>query len=265
MFQTTQRKFRFLCFNAACALPAIAALIAGSVLTPRPAYAMSRKPLPFVNSGGSSSVSKGYSATFALKPAPSWQRVLIEPVMYAQYGDIGPDSEKARNNGFARELRALPSAQGYIVTYGGRRSSSGVAQERADRTRSYLVSVRGVDPARIVTVDGGFREAPTTELWIVPAGATPPMTSPTVDPRNVRPTPMRRRTPSRPRASLSSRVPPPRALSNPAGLRRLTGVLAKSRALTRVAARSNRRRVSAPRRLKSASPKGRSKPRRARF
>jgi hypothetical protein len=36
-----------------------------------------------------------------------------------------------------------------------------------------------------VTVDGGFREDLTVELWIVPSGATPPENSPTVDPSEV--------------------------------------------------------------------------------
>ena len=46
-----------------------------------------------------------------------------------------------------------------------------------------------------MTVDGGYREELTVELWVVPSGATPPPNSPTVDPSEVkttRATPRRR-------------------------------------------------------------------------
>ncbi len=88
-----------------------------------------------------------------------------------------------------------PTSQGYLVCYGGRRGRTGEAQRRCDRAKDYLVTTRGIDGSRVVTVDGGFREDLTVELWIVPSGATPPAASPTVDPSEVRPTraPTRRR------------------------------------------------------------------------
>jgi hypothetical protein len=48
-----------------------------------------------------------------------------------------------------------------------------------------MVNTRGVDPGRIVTVDGGYREDMTVELWIVPSGATPPTASPTLQQSDV--------------------------------------------------------------------------------
>ncbi|MBV8857759.1 MAG: hypothetical protein JOZ02_12560, partial [Acidobacteria bacterium] len=45
----------------------------------------------------------------------------------------------------------------------------------------------GITADRIVTVDGGYREELTVELWVVPSGATPPAASPTVDPSEVKP------------------------------------------------------------------------------
>jgi hypothetical protein len=53
-----------------------------------------------------------------------------------------------------------------------------------------LVRARGIDPARIVTIDGGRREDFIVELWLVPNGSRPPELTPTVtieeDPRDNR-------------------------------------------------------------------------------
>jgi hypothetical protein len=100
---------------------------------------------------------------------------------FALYGEIPRSAESTKLNGYARELRANKGAQGYIITYGGKDSAEDMAQERADRAKDYLVTVREIDAGRLVTVDGGYKEEPATELWIVPAGATPPTASPTVE------------------------------------------------------------------------------------
>jgi len=99
---------------------------------------------------------------------------------FDEYGNIAFNDEKARLDNFAIQLQNEPGAQGYIIAYGGRRGRTGEAQARADRAKDYLVNTRGLDPGRVVTVDGGYREDLTVELWIVPTGATPPTASPTV-------------------------------------------------------------------------------------
>jgi hypothetical protein len=111
-----------------------------------------------------------------------------------EYGNIKFNDEKARLDNYAIELQNDPTAQGYLVCYGGRTGRTGEAQRRCDRAKNYLVSTRGIDASRIVTVDGGYREELAVELWVVPSGATPPQNSPTVDPSEVRParTPRRR-------------------------------------------------------------------------
>jgi hypothetical protein len=40
---------------------------------------------------------------------------------------------------------------------------------------------------RLFSIDGGYREQPTVELWIVPGSATPPVATPTVDPKDMKP------------------------------------------------------------------------------
>ena len=81
------------------------------------------------------------------------------------------------------------------MCYGGRVGRAGEAQARCDRAKNDLVTRKGIDASRIVTVDGGYRENLTVELWVVPSGAQPPTASPNVDPSEVRTTrPPRRRT-----------------------------------------------------------------------
>ncbi|MCA1683555.1 MAG: hypothetical protein LC708_00245, partial [Actinobacteria bacterium] len=122
-------------------------------------------------------------------PAPINARKIDE------YGNVKFNDEKARLDNFAIELQNNPGAQGYIIAYGGRKGRAGEAQARADRAKDYLVNTRGISADRIVTVDGGYRENLTVELWLVPAGATPPSATPTVDPSEVKTTtgPARRR------------------------------------------------------------------------
>jgi hypothetical protein len=110
-----------------------------------------------------------------------------------EYGNIRFNDEKARLDNYAIELQNDPTAQGYLICYGGRRGRAGEGQRRCDRAKDYLVTTRGIDASRIFTVDGGFKEELNVELWIVPSGATPPTASPTVDPSEVQATPAPRR------------------------------------------------------------------------
>lgn len=103
-------------------------------------------------------------------------------ILFASYVEIPRSDEVKQLNQYSRGLRANKTAQGYIICYGGRYSTEDVAQERADRAKQYLINIRGVDADRIVTVEGGYKEEPTTELWLVPSGATPPHATPTVEP-----------------------------------------------------------------------------------
>ncbi len=106
------------------------------------------------------------------------------------------DDQKARLDNLAVELQNDQSTTTYIFAYGGRTSRVGQADRLGARARDYLVSKRGIAPARIIVLNGGFREGDCVELWIVPSGATPPQPRPTVQAGDVRPP---RRTPTRKR------------------------------------------------------------------
>jgi hypothetical protein len=93
---------------------------------------------------------------------------------FDEIGEIQRDDEKARFDVFAIELQNSPGAQGYIIAYGGRNKRYGTGRQRAERARDYIVNTRGIDASRIVIIDGGARDTGSTQLWLVPAGATPP-------------------------------------------------------------------------------------------
>ena len=123
-----------------------------------------------------------------------------EAHLFDRYNQICEEDEKARLDNFGIQLNNEPEAQAYIIYYGGRCYSGceedyprhrprvprkGEAKQRAGRIEPYLVETRGLDPARIVVIDGGFRESWEAELWIVPKGAPPPPIKPTVSPEQI--------------------------------------------------------------------------------
>ena len=94
------------------------------------------------------------------------------------------EAEQWHLEDFRKVLEKEPSATAYIIAYGGREDNPGRARRYAVRAKNYLVFARGLDPARIVTIDGGLREDFTVELWLVPAGAHPPQPKATVTLKN---------------------------------------------------------------------------------
>lgn len=90
------------------------------------------------------------------------------------------DDQKARLDNLAVELQNDPSTTAYIIAYGGRYSPLGQVEMLMKRARSYMVEQRKIDGARLVIVNGGFREGDSVELWLVPSGAAAPRATPTV-------------------------------------------------------------------------------------
>ena len=101
------------------------------------------------------------------------------------------DDQKARLDNLGIELQNDPATTSYIIAYSGRTSRTGQADRLLARAKDYLVEKRDIDPARLVILDGGYREEDCVELWIVPQGATPPRPTPTVSAGEARPAPNR--------------------------------------------------------------------------
>lgn len=111
----------------------------------------------------------------------------IDPRKIDEYVVIESAGDIKRLDAFALELKNDPAATGYIIAYGGRQSDAGEGQKMADAAGDYLVNKYGFNDGRVLVGVGGYREKPTVELWLAPAGASPPMATPTVDPSEVTP------------------------------------------------------------------------------
>lgn len=126
--------------------------------------------------------SHGHTRTSATSGGSSTASGVPQCRLFDGFGAINGCDYRARLDNFAIELQNDPSAQGYIIVYNGvRRTRRNYAQALADKSKDYLISDRGIDASRIVTVDGGRRQELFTELWVVPSGAAPPSATPTVE------------------------------------------------------------------------------------
>ena len=116
------------------------------------------------------------SANAAVKVAPPAS--LID-----EFGELPPDKESER---IARAVSALAETTDklFIVAYAGRTSVRGYTGSALKRAVTDLAK-NEADPNRFRVVDGGFREHPAFELWLVPEGAEPPRPTPTVDRREI--------------------------------------------------------------------------------
>jgi hypothetical protein len=102
------------------------------------------------------------------------------------YGEISMANEKRRLDNFVIALMKQKGSEAFIVAYAGKRSPVGEASRRAQRARSYLIKVRKFPVGQLKVIDGGYRERPETELYIVPPGGCPPIARPTLNPTDVR-------------------------------------------------------------------------------
>jgi hypothetical protein len=125
------------------------------------------------------STSNSCTVSIAKKAAPA--------VKFGEYvtGDL--TANKAQLDKFLGALQRDPAAQGYLIGYGGRTSRPEDAQKAIDNATDYTINVRKMDGARTLSGVGGYREQPTVELWIAPAGGAPPLATPTVAPKDVKP------------------------------------------------------------------------------
>lgn len=126
-------------------------------------------------------------------------------VKFGEYVTPDLSANKAQLDKFVNALQSDPTAQGYLIAYGGRTSHPDDAQKAADNATSYTMHTRNLDGARTLSGVGGYREQPTIELWIAPADATPPTATPTVDPKDVKPAPVPRNAPPKGRVPPSKR------------------------------------------------------------
>ncbi len=95
-----------------------------------------------------------------------------------QFEAKSADDDKARFDNCAIQVQNTPDAKLYVIIYPGtdRVSTTRNTYDRLSRrTLDYLVKTRGVDPRNIQILKGSPRTRTAYEIWIVPAGAEPPV------------------------------------------------------------------------------------------
>lgn len=98
---------------------------------------------------------------------------------FDEYSNLPFSDEKARLDNFAIYLQKdEPAFKGYIFVFTGPRARPSAAQAHAKRARDYLVKVRGINAARIVTIYGGCRDKLEVELYALPSSMAPPAPNP---------------------------------------------------------------------------------------
>ncbi len=86
--------------------------------------------------------------------------------LFDQFASMPFSKVRPHLEAFADQLRNKPGAMGYILFSGAR----GVAES----AKSYLVTVRGIEPGRLVNVRKKRSRPRIIKLYIVPSGAVPP-------------------------------------------------------------------------------------------
>ncbi len=100
-----------------------------------------------------------------------------------EFGDLAEDKEKVRLAEFAAGLSPSHD-QAYIIAYAGRNNVRGYARSVLTRMRAAVIAA-GMPAEKVATMDGGFREEPTYELWAVPVGAIAPRPTPTINAKDI--------------------------------------------------------------------------------
>lgn len=116
--------------------------------------------------------------------APAQAIKVVPPAGKAdEFGDLAVDKENERIEAIAVAL-SQSSDNLYLIAYAGRGNVRGYAGTALRRIKAQFAT-RGIPANRIGAIDGGFREQPAYELWIVPEGAEPPRPTPTIDRKEI--------------------------------------------------------------------------------
>jgi len=117
------------------------------------------------------SCSRTASATGSVRPS-------VVATKIHEFGAVNEEVEWAKLDNFVLLLQNEPNSVGYLISYRGPKGQVGEAKTVNARMVKYLIEKRAVKRERLKSIDGGMRQTPSRELWIVPLGAKPPKATP---------------------------------------------------------------------------------------
>lgn len=102
-------------------------------------------------------------------------------ILLDEFGRVGDCDYKARLDNASIEMQNRPDSVLYIIFYQDNDTlPASYNRSPLNYYANYLTQNRRLDASRFVSLSGGFRENMTTEVWLVPNGATPPEPTNTV-------------------------------------------------------------------------------------
>jgi outer membrane protein OmpA-like peptidoglycan-associated protein len=124
----------------------------------------------------------GYSLECPIEATATFSQTTVGVSHYKfdEFGDIRMGDTKARLDNLAITLQSDPTLQAHVVVYAGRGGRPDQARVRAAVMKDYLMN-RGTEEGRIITLDGGYRNELSGELWLSLRGAGAPQVRPTID------------------------------------------------------------------------------------
>ncbi|HEX6126563.1 MAG TPA: hypothetical protein VFZ23_14410 [Pyrinomonadaceae bacterium] len=119
----------------------------------------------------------GYAPECLLQASGS-VKIIGPAVKFGEFGEVDDQTLQKNIEAVSTFLSQSPDNL-YLIAYAGRNSERGFAYNWLKRLKDAIVAA-GISSRRITGVDGGFREEPLFDFWIVPIGAEPPRPAPTV-------------------------------------------------------------------------------------
>lgn len=119
----------------------------------------------------------GYAPECLIQESAS-VKIIAPAVKFGEFGEL-ESKETTENLKVLANFLSQTTDNLYLIAYAGRKSERGYAVMRMRKMKEEL-EFNGLAPRRTIPMDGGFRDEPMFEFWIVPVGAEPPRPSPTV-------------------------------------------------------------------------------------
>jgi hypothetical protein len=103
------------------------------------------------------------------------------PILFDEYHDISLKVEQPRLDRLGKYLTSeCPKTAAFVVAYAGWKYCLGEAEWRANRVKKYLVDKYKIDANRIITVDGGYRDNLTVDIFISTYASCGPFPTPSL-------------------------------------------------------------------------------------
>lgn len=136
----------------------------------------------------------GYPPECPSQSTPFRINIIPPASKFDEFGSI-PVEDENEKLGLAVSAAQFGNDKVYVIGYAGRSNERMFASTALRRMRDRIVK-SGFATARVLAYDGGFREQPAFEVWIVPEGAEPPKPTPTIDRKDIVFPPVTRSRPS---------------------------------------------------------------------